>query len=358
LLVHGGVGIFNGRVPLAWPGGIYQFNGTLTGGYAVTGAALNRIRFRADPYHQWQAAETGAAPNKDPVNLVAENFRMPSLLRGSLALENDFTNGWKLSIEAMYSKNLSSISYTNINLLPPTDHVAGPDNRPVYSAVNNGKIPLTGNGSNPFDYIILLGNRAEQCGYAWEIGASLRKLVAEGTVLELSHHYGKSYVLTDGTSSINSSQWRTVETVNGRNDPGLSVSDFSAAHKFNLWLSSRIVKARTGITVSLAYTGQSGQPFSYVYQNSITRDDGRAGSYDLVYIPTSTELNAMAFLPAAVRGLIFSPQQQQEALEDFIRSTPYLSARRGMYAERNGSRTPFTHTVNMKLATRQQAEDQ
>ncbi|MBV9988170.1 MAG: TonB-dependent receptor [Chitinophagaceae bacterium] len=346
--LHGGLGIFSGRIPLAWPGGVYQLNGLITGSYSASGAGLNRIHFRADAYRQWLPAETGSVLNNIPVNLVIPDLRMPCLLRGSAMFDHDFSNGWKLIVEAMFSRDLASVSYTNINLAPPTDHASGADNRPVYTIINDGRIPIS--GGNPYDYIILLGNSNKALGWAYETGSSLRKLLFAGTVLEISYHYGLSRAITDGTSSVNSSQWRTVESVNGRNNLSLSNSDFSAGHKFSAWCSSSFKKGRKSISLSLSYTGQSGSSFSYVYQNSITRDDGKSGSYDLIYIPKSTELAAMEFLPNKVRNMLFTAAQQQEALEEYIRSTPYLAARRGSYAERNGSRTPFMHELNLKLA--------
>ena len=41
----------------------------------------------------------------------------------------------------------------------------------------------------------------------------------------------------------------------------------------------------------LFYNGQSGIPYSYVYQNSMINDNGKAGeNFDLIYIPTASDL--------------------------------------------------------------------
>jgi hypothetical protein len=347
-----GAGIFNGRAPLAWPAGVYQYNGSYTGGYIAATTQLSRIRFRPNPYHQWQPAEVGASINKEPLNLLRKDFRMPSLLRSSLSIDQNFRNGWKLRAEIMYSKHLSEIVYTNINLLPPADSVIGPDNRLVYAGTNNARIPLGADSSNPYGYAILIGNQDLNTGGGWQVNLSLRKLLAQGLVMEIGYGFGRSYSLHDGTSSVNLSQWRLTETVNGRNTAQRSISDFDPGHQVQLWLNKKFVygKRRISTTITLQYLGRSASPFSYVYSGStMVRDDGNTGGYELVYIPRPEELAAMQFLPLIRQGKFYAPEQQKQALENYIRENDYLSTHRGQYAARNGSRLSFTHTINIKL---------
>jgi hypothetical protein len=350
--LRGGVGIFSGRLPFAWPGGSYNNNGSFIGGFAATVSQLNSIRFRPDPYHQWTVGELGATINKEPLNLTTAKFSMPKLVRASLALDRKMGDGWLVNIEAMYSKNLTEIKYTNINLMPPVLRAAGPDNRNIYSPVNNAKIPLNADSSNPYDYVILLGNNKKNTGYAYDITASLTGRLYTNWDLEIQYHFGHSVVTNDGTSSVNVSQWRTMETVNGKNELTRSVSDFSPGHRLFIMLKKlfhyRVKSLSTAVT--FAYTIQSGSPVSYVYGNySMTRDDGAFGNYDLVYVPTRTDLDGMIFLPNAVNGITYSPQQQKESLENYIQHDGYLQTRRGAYAERNGSRTPFTAVLDLKI---------
>ena len=352
LTLRGGLGTFTGRIPLAWPGGAYHNNGKFIGGYTANASQLSSINFRKDPYTQWTAAELGATVNKEPLNLTTAKFSMPKLFRASLALDKKFTNGWAATIEGIFSKNLQEIFYTNINLLPPDAQATGPDNRPIHSIVNNGKIPLHPDGSNPYDYAILLGNNKNKKGYAYDLACHITGHLRTKWRFEISYHAGHSTAVNDGTSSVNVSQWRSMETVNGRNFITRSTSDFSGGHRL-FALVSRTFTYPCKImatTVSLVYTGQSGSPVSYVYgANSMTRDDGVSGRYDLIYIPSVTDLQHMLFLPNTVDGIQYTPQQQKEALETYILNDAYLRSRRGAYAERNGSRTPFTHIVDLKI---------
>jgi hypothetical protein len=352
MIIRGGAGIFTGRIPLAWPGGMYQNNGIFIGGFSADQQQLNKIRFRSDAYQQWNIAATGSAVNQEPLNLMAEKFDMPALLRTSVSVEKKINSNLSIAAEVMMSKNLNEIKYTNINLLPATDTLSGPDKRFIYPVVNEGKIPLDAQGANPYDYIILLGNDRKQTGYAQSFNTTLTRRSQKGWNAELSYTYGRSAVINEGTSSINVSQWRFMETVNGKNLLTRSISDFSSGHRIFAWVNKQNVLGdkKTALGISLTYTGQSGSPFSYVYGNrSMTRDDGLFSTYDLIYIPTTEELLQMEFLSNNIHGNNYTPEQQKEALEKFLQKDPYLKKHRGNYAERNGSRTPFTQRVDLKL---------
>ncbi len=351
-IIRGGWGIFSGSIPLAWPGGIYNNNGVFTGGYSANQQQLYSIRFRPDAYKQWNPSETGTVINKEPLNLMSKGFTMPNLFRTSLFIEKKINSNWSASAEIMFSKNLNEIKYTNINLLPATDTASGPDNRLIYSLVNNGKIPLTANGANPYDYIILLGNNRTQTGYAQSISTTLTKRSFTGWNMELSYTCGSATAVNEGTASVNLSQWRFIETVNGRNHTLRSVSDFSSGHKLFAWMHKQYFFAdnKMSFHISLSYTGQSGSPFSYVYGNmSMTRDDGVYGAYDLIYIPTREELSQMNFLSNTVNGKTFTPEEQKEAFEKYLQNDAYLQKHRGQFAERNAKRTPFTHRFDLQL---------
>ena len=82
----------------------------------------------------------------------------------------------------------------------------------------------------------------------------------------------------------------------------------------------------------------------------MVRDDGTNGTNDLIYIPTAGDLSSMIFLNNTVSGVTYTPDQQRAALEAYIQSNKYLRENRGKFAERNGSRLPFTNIIDLKIA--------
>jgi hypothetical protein len=89
---------------------------------------------------------------------------------------------------------------------------------------------------------------------------------------------------------------------------------------------------------------------SHVYSGSPVRDVNASESNDLIYIPTPTDLAGMTFASNTIGSTTYTAQQQKDAFEAFIQSNPYLRNNRGKFAERNGSRTPFTNIVDLKIA--------
>lgn len=356
ITVRGGFGFFTGRIPLVWPGGIYNNNGIYIGGYTANIGQLARIRFRPDPAGQWKPGEVGAGNPKGTLNLVSADFRLPRVFKTSLAIEKKFENDWSVTMESYFTKNINEICYTNTNLMPPIGNAVGPDKRAVYTIVNNGKIPLNADGSNPYENVILLSNNTGQTGYSYGFAGSMRKSTRSGFQAEAHYSFGNSFTTNDGTSSVNLNQWRFMETVNGRNPITRSVSDFSGGHRIFVYLARKweYAKKNLSTTLTLTYTGQSGSPLSYVYgSGSMTRDDGISGGNDLIYIPSPAELAGMIFLPNTilVNGTVvtYTAQEQKEALEAYISRDPYLRKHRGAYAERNGDRLPFTHIIDCKI---------
>lgn len=353
VVIRGGVGMFTGRIPLVWPGGIFQNNGIFVAGYTANATQLNTIRFRSNPAAQWTPAEVGAGTTKGPLNLTAAEFSTPKVFRTSLAFDKKFGNGWSGSLEGIFTKNMNEIYYTNINLVPPSLKSVGPGSRNVYTTTNNARVPINPDGTNPYDNAILLSNNDGPKGYGFNLTVSAQKRSRDGFAFDVSYTFGNSTTVNDGTSSVNLSQWRFMETVNGRNFITRSNSDFSAGHRIFAYLSKKFEYAnkKLATTITLTYTGQSGTPFSYVYgQNSMVRDDGTGGTNDLIYIPTEAELASTIFLTNTVGGVAYTAQQQRDALNAYINNDRSLKGNRGKFAERNGGRLPFTNIIDLKIA--------
>jgi hypothetical protein len=347
--VRGGVGYFTGRIPLVWPAGIYNNNGINQGGFTANATALNTIRFRPDPYGQWRAADVGQGISKGPLNLISKEFKLPKIIRASFGIDKQLGNGWSTTMDAFVTKNVAEIYYTNINILPPIGVSTGVGSRNVYPAPN--LIPITSTGGNPYDNAILMTNAKKNKGFSYNVTLFVDKKFQNGFSFNTSYSYGESMTLHEQTSSVNFSQWRFVETANGRNFIGRSYSDFSPGHRIIAFASKKIeyLKKKLSTTISAIYTGQSGAPISYVYSGGFIRDDA-AGGNDLIYIPTKVELAAMTFTNNTVNGVTYTVPQQKEAFETYIQNNKYMSKHRGQFATRNGDRLPFTNLIDVKIA--------
>ncbi len=334
--LRGGEGLFTSRIPLVWPGAAYNNTGLNTGNTfrRVDLGFLGPIPdFEPDVNNQFRDIGVGEQIPSGSVDLFVEDFKVPQVLKFNVAGDKALPGDMVLTVEGIYTKFLNNVYYENINVSRPTTRATGtPDNRLIgYEDRIDGTYGR-----------ILLGSNTDK-GYAYNLSASLSKDFGFGLKGQLSYSYGDSWTFFVGTSSQNSSQWRGLHAVNGRNNwDEVQRSDFAQGSRILANLTYRKAYAGFASTqVSLVYEGQSGNPYSYVYGDGddITGEDSR--NRELVYVPRNASEIVFADESTAA--------EQWEALNSFIESDDYLKDRRGQYAERNQSRTPFESIVDLRI---------
>jgi predicted small secreted protein len=354
--LRGGIGMFTGRMGLVWPGGAYNNTGASLGGIDLNPpSASQNITFRNDPFNQYSSTDFGIslANSKGQVDIMAQKFKLPRIVRTTLAADKRMGNGWTLTGEIMFTKNINEITYQNVNIIPPGLTSLGAGSRSVYSFGGSPtNIPMRSTGANPYTGVFLIyNNPSTKRGFSYNTALTIDKAFRNGWALNFSWAFGNSIVYNELTSSQNNSQWRFMETVNGKNYVQRSISDFDQGHRFVGYLSKKFnyLKKKMATTVTFTYNGQQGNPFSYVYNASIIGDDGRGSTNDLIYIPTQADLAQMTFTTNTVNGVAYSVAQQKQLLEEYITGNKYLRKRRGQFAERNGDRLPFAHIIDMSV---------
>jgi len=378
ITLRGGIGMFTGRIPLVWPGGVYNNNGLSVGGISIAKSTTSDdiakygITFRPDPFKQYTPSDLGLTTSsaRGEMNLISQNFKLPKIFRASLAIDKKLKDNWSVTVEGSVSKNINEIYYRRLDIKAPVGQLTGPDNRFIYNnSVSQGQIiwpsgfGVTVGSRQPYTGVFLLENQPfrSRSGFAYNFTASIDKAWTNGFSFNAFYTYGSSFVTHEPTSSQNSSQWRNMEAVNGRNSIGRTRSDFDLGHRISVFAAKKFTYAKEALatTISLVYNGQSGNPFSYTYSNGPTRDwSTSTESNDLIFIPTAAQIQGMKFeqgLYDAVKKTFpigdypLTESQQKQALEDYISQDKYLSSRRGQYAERNGARLPFTNIIDVKL---------
>lgn len=336
--LRGGVGVFTGRVPFVWPGGMFVNNGATVG--IASGTTLpngDPVPFRANPSDGLTAADFGQTViPSGRLEIFEEDYRYPRVARASLGIDHRLPGGLIGTLEGQYTKNLANITIENVNLNPDAvERFDGPDNRPFYT----GDVFI----DDRYEAIHRVGSTSE--GYAYDITARIAGdysnvfSTGDQLSLSLSYTYGDSKVINDGTSSQLNSIWRTVEIANTLpSNIDLSRSDFAIGSRVlaNVTFRKEFLD-NLATTVSLLYTGESGTLFSYTFDRSPVGGGWR--DYSLLYIPN--DANELAWDGDAAA--------QAAAFNRYIESSDYLSSRRGDYAERNGSRMPFESVLDLHL---------
>ncbi|MFS4467780.1 TonB-dependent receptor [Maribacter sp. 2210JD10-5] len=347
--LRGGAGIFTSRVPFVWPGGVYLRNGLSSGftaefngsGFAPPGAG--GIPLNPDVNNQ-NFNDTN--PSGD-VDIFAENFKFPQVFKTNLSYEKTFESGLFALIDVQYTKTLNNLLVQNVNReRNPTGTLTGtPDDRPVFS----------GDFIDPdYNFITLMTNTSK--GSTFSTSFQLQKRFGKNLNASASYNFTRARSIIDGTEFINSDNWKRFHSINGRNFPGdPQISQFDTGSRFTGLLSWNKEFKFTETLISLFYNGQSGQRYSYVYndQGALNNDNpGNSENRNLIYVPANQSdivLVDTDFNGDDVIGAGETAAEQWAALNSFIEGDDYLSERRGQYAERNGARTPFESVLDLKI---------
>ncbi len=334
--VRGGMGVFTSRLPLVWPGGAYN-----NYGFNIGEVRLQNVPFNPDVNNQPPGEVNLNNPQPlGQIDLFAKDFKLPQVFKANAAVDQRLPGGLIGSVEAIFTSNINNVFYQNLNLPPATNTLEGtPDNRPIF----NQRDPVDTTGS--YTGVYLASNTKK--GYAYNFVLQLSKPLTNGFSADIGYTYGDAFSVLDGTSSQNNSQWRGYQSVQGRNvERDAQRSDFSIGHRVIAQASYRINYTDfMSSQLSLIYNEQSGQPFSYVYgtRNSNFVNDGGFDNSELIYIPR--DQSEIILLPDDA----ITPEQQWQALNNFIEDDAYLNDNRGSYAERNVGRTPWEGTIDLRF---------
>ncbi|MDR6339764.1 hypothetical protein HNQ91_002829 [Filimonas zeae] len=342
LVLRGGVGVFTGRIPFAWLAYAYYNTGNTFGAFDQRAdqkpfaPGSDAIRPNSNGIAGF-VAQNGTVTNnpnsgKTQVDLVDNNFVLPKVMRGSVALDYTTLSGWKMSVEGMYTKTMKDVLFQQLNTRDQANWYGYDRNHqhPVYSGTVDAR----------FSNIYLLSNTSE--GYRYSLTASANRTFKAWNV-SLAYTYGQSKDLSNGVRNSMESNWQLNQALIP-NNPGLANSNFDIRHRVVGNISYTMQWKESGRTnISLLLSAQSGSPFTYgIVNNSI---QGLSQQVSLAYIPLKDEairyFKDEAFATAA---------QQAENFNQFIDGNKYLSGRRGRFTERNMARTPWNVQADLHLA--------
>ena len=337
--IRGGAGIFTSRIPLVWPGGAYNNNGLNRG----TVLRFGDLPFNPDINQQppGDVNPSNPEPSGD-IDLFVSDFKIPQVAKFNLAYDQKLPGGIIGTLEGIFNSTINQVYYQNVNIKPSVGRLEGtPDDRAIFDQ------------DDPIDETygrIILGSNTSK-GYSYNLSASLAKILQNGLSGSLSYAYGDAFSIYDGTSSQNSSQWRGLHAIDGRNNWNeLARSDFAQGSRIIGQIGYQADYFGFGRTqVSLVYEGQSGDLTTYIYGNGDNIDNEDSRNRALVYVPRNQSEIILVDRTDQDGNVVATPDEQWAALDQLISSDKYLDSRRGNYTERNASRAPFIHTFDFRL---------
>jgi hypothetical protein len=353
--VRGGTGVFSGRPAYAWISNQLGNTGTLVGERIIDNTTAFPFNPNPDTY---KPAPTGSGAASYQLNVVDADFQFPQVWRSNIAVDRRLPFGLVSTSELIFARDVNSVRYINANLPPAQSTFVGADNRPRWAGTTcaaNGqpggcvnRINNDAGNQVTFNYVLLNGGE----GSSWNFSQTLAKTTAFGLSLRSAYSYGisKSHVDPESTAATS---YARIAASGDPNNAGIAHSLWSPGHRvYALVNYTREYFSFGSTSVSLFWEARhniaSSTPssrISYVFAGDMNNDGVSAN--DLIYVPR--DASEMNFAPFTVGTRTFTAEEQAAAFDQFIRQDPYLSKRRGQYAERFGAVMPMLRRTDLSI---------
>ncbi|WP_374948261.1 carboxypeptidase regulatory-like domain-containing protein [Mucilaginibacter sp.] len=353
--IRGGAGIFTGPVPYVYISNQASNNGVQFGSYSLVpgtgGVATTDPRLVFNPNVDANRPTGAAANTSYNLAITDKDFKFPSNFRANVAIDQKLPFGIIGTLEGIYSKDINAAYYVNVALPTSGTTLAGPDPRFRYSSTTvYPSIPAAQGGNTAalpnITDAILLKNTSK--GYAYSITGQLQRTFKE-FYFNVAYTYADARSVNDG-GSIAQSTWRDRPVTNDPNADVASYTNFRQPNRVIASMSYRKEYLNHLVTsVGLTYEAANVGSASYTYNGDVN-GDGQT-SNDLMYVPKDAT-DIVLVKDNTTAGANFdnrSVGQIYAQLNAYINQDPYLSKRRGKYAERNGLVLPYFHQVNFNF---------
>jgi outer membrane receptor protein involved in Fe transport len=361
LIIRGGTGLFTGRIPYVYltniptNSGMYQFSAAVDN--TRTGVTMSDFLFNPEPqaynpfynsavntkYPTFFPIKAGTSPSGDFV-VTDPNYKFPQVWKTDFAFDQQIGKTWKVTVEAMYTKDINATYMFDANQKKPDATVTtGSYTRGYYSnnAARKLNSAITGNA-------IVLANSSR--GSSFVFTTQLEKAFAKGLSGSIAYTYTYAANITENPGSQASSVYQFNTTGNTLNDLELAYAQFAVPHRVVGYVSYRYEYIQhLATTVSLIYEGAANGTYSYIYNGSVNNQG--YNSANLIYIPKNAlDPTEIKFKDATYTSAgVVTAAQQAQIFEDYINQDPYLSKHRGQIAERNGPKRPWYNRLDMKV---------
>ncbi|MFY0594450.1 MAG: TonB-dependent receptor [Roseivirga sp.] len=299
--LRGGSGLFTGRFPFVWLG--------------------NQV----------------ANPDFFFYTVTDPDFQFPQVWRTNIGYDRTFGDGWFVTTDLIYTKDINAMMVRNFGLRTPTGFLSGVDNRAFYLPTDKSVDPFGGIGQNAYVFT------SQNAGRSINLTVEVKKKFNNGIYATFGYNYLDAKDISSIEAEISGDAFERNAAVNNVNTATLSPSLYGNKHRFVATANKAFeYGGKWKTTISLFAEYAQGGRYSYTYAGDANGDGSVVN--DLIYVPRADELFDYTFVGDAILQGI-----QRSAFNNFINQDPYLSSRRGQYAERNAALSPWYGRWDMRV---------
>jgi hypothetical protein len=342
--LRGGTGIFTGRPPYVWLSNQIGNNGILTGFDDVRNS-------RAYPFNPNAGTafvpDNPTLPSTFDIAATDPNYKFPQVWKSNLAMDQRLGRNLIVTGELLLNKDVNAMSYFNANMEPATGTFEGTDGRDRFpgSFVTGSAVAPAARINDNVANAIVLNNTNK--GYYFGATLMMDYAPQSGFFGRAGYTYSRARNLFDA-GSIAAGSWQGNATVNGNNNAVLAWANNFIPHRIFGLVGYRIEyggKWGGATGISIGYDGQQSGRVSFTASGDLNGDN--VFNNDLIYVPNSA--SELQFEQFTAGGKTFTAADQIAAFDAFINQDPYLSGRRGRYAQRNGGTFPWLHRFDLSI---------
>jgi outer membrane receptor for ferrienterochelin and colicin len=344
LQIRGGSGLFQGPPPFVWIS-----NQASNSGMALFGSITNATGYMFSPdIDKYRPTPTPGLSRAYSLNVTDPNYKFPQVWKSTLAVDKKVL-GWTVTAEGTYIKNINATVFQNV-ALPSTGNTTLSDGRTrfvkrsVYDATGAAQTAANPNIGNA----IYMTNA--NIGYT---------LFGTLQVQRQFKNLGVNASYTRQTAVDATINGSTAFTMWGARPTSTNPNNFEAGFSNN-YLPHRIIASvnygkeffkNTRTSFAILYEASPNAPqssLSYTYAGDLN-NDGFNGN-DLIFVPK--DASQIKLVNASAVGGVADTRTQTELwnqLDAFISNNPYLSTRRGQFAERQALVLPWVHRADLNF---------
>jgi len=275
--------------------------------------------------------DQGALPST--INGIDRNFKMPQVWKTSAAVDYKVPVDFPMTVtaEGMFTKTIygTRLMDWNIDESKVTDacRFSGADDR--YNFRN-----LSYKYGKNTAYVLTNTNK----GYGYTANITVKATPVKYLDIMAAYTHTAAYEISGMPGSDASSAYTNLYSIDGPNFTGLQCSQYVVPDKVMANVSYFVpfkIFGGNGLHLNLYYSGYSPAGYSFIYDGDMNGDGNAA---DLLYVPNTAD------------ELQFASDADKKAFWDFVEQDKYLSSHKGQYAEAYAARAPWSHRFDARIA--------